>query len=143
MATTNRSTRLAQDSASVAADAVTQRLNGGRLRIYADSQQPAAADSAIPGRSTLLVELPFQGIAFEPAKGGVAEAFPMGSARAGATGEAKWYRAVDKAGKSVFDGSVGKEESGADLELVSVAIATGVEILIDRFRYVQPTKATP
>lgn len=124
---------LSGPAAEAAADAVTARLNGGRLRIYAGNRPPDA-DSPAPG--TLLGELRFSRPAFGPARDGVAVALAIiedGNARA--TGTATWFRALTASNEAVFDGSVGK--SGADLNLGSVAIQAGARITIERMNYRQ------
>lgn len=130
--------RLAKASASAAADVVTQRVDGGRLRLYGDSVQPTSADAPIPGRAILLVELAFGTPAYQPAKAGVAECWPINSARAVATGTPQWFRALTAKQEPVFDGSVGREESGADLELGAEMIVAGAEVVVASATYRQP-----
>jgi hypothetical protein len=127
---------------NAAANAVTRLLDGGRLRVYANAPQPPTANAGVPGRAILLVELPFSSTAFEPAVAGVAEANPIAAARAIARGEAQWFRAVAKSGRAIVDGSVGPERSGANLELPSITIIPGVEVLVTQLTYVQPAMAT-
>ena len=130
--------RLASASASAAADAVTKRVDGGFLRLYTASDQPGSPDTPVPGRAILLVELPFGSPAYQPADGGEAEAFPIGSARAVGSGEPQWYRALTANREPVFDGSVGIEKSGADLELGAGMIVAGAEVLVTSALYRQP-----
>ena len=130
--------RISSDSASVAADAVTKRVDGGFLRLYADSDQPGSPDTVVPGRAILLVELVYGTPAFEPAKGGEAEAMPITSGRAIGRGRARWFRSFTKDRRPVYDGDVGLEKSGADLELGAVDIPVGAEVVVVSALYRQP-----
>ena len=129
--------RLSSASASAAADAVTKRVDGGILCLYADSQQPASADEAVPGRSILLVELPFGSPAYRPAEGGEAEANPIGAQRAVANGAPTWFRALTARREPVFDGTVGTEKSGADIEMSAGMIVAGAEVVVVSATYRQ------
>jgi hypothetical protein len=90
------------------ADAVARRLDGGILRLYA-GRLPETADT--PARDqTLLAELRFADPSANPAIGGVI-ALGLVPAEALATGRADWFRALDREGFPVLDGTVGDDLS--------------------------------
>lgn len=127
--------KLANASASAAADAVVDLLDAGLLRIY-DGTQATNADTAV-GAQVLLAELTFGTPAFGAASNGVATANAITSdSSANATGTASWFRAVRSNGTTVvFDGSVGTATS--DLVLNSVAIQAGAAVSISSLTYTQ------
>jgi hypothetical protein len=127
--------KLANASASLAADAVCVQLNNGYLRIY-DGAQPTDADTAV-GAQVLLAELRWNATAFGAASNGVATANAItADAAATASGTAAWFRALKSDGTTaVFDGSVGT--SGANLNLNSVAISSGAAVSVSAYTYTQ------
>jgi hypothetical protein len=129
------SPKLANNAASVAADAVTALVNTGYLRIY-DGTQPATPDTAITTQ-VLLAELRFSATAFGAAANGVAAANAItADPSADNTGTATWFRALKSDGTTpVFDGSVGT--SGANLNLNAVAISAGAAVSVSAFTYTQ------
>jgi hypothetical protein len=132
--------RQARAAIDAAATAVTRLLDGGALRLYSEPQ-PATADAAPAGRSILLAEVPFGTPAFGSARDGLATAHPLTAARAGGTGAPVWFRAISRDGRPIFDGSVGLEGSGADLELPVSSIQIGAEVVIASMTYRQPREA--
>lgn len=104
----------------------------GRLRIY-DGTRPTNADTAL-GAQVLLAELTFSVTSFPAASGTpgsmTANAITDDSA-ADATGTASWFRIVDDSTGVIMDGDVGT--SGSDLNLNSLAIATGIRVSISSF----------
>lgn len=129
--------RLAQRAVNASADAVVAQLSGGTVSLY-DGPQPSSADRDVAPRSVLLVTLQLNDPAFFPAEGGEAEARPIQGARSVAGGTPRWFRARAVNGEQIFDGDVGLEDSGADLEMAAVSIPAGVEVLIASWRYRQP-----
>lgn len=136
-------TRISNDAAKAAADAITALLNAGagagKLRIY-DGTQPAGPDTAISDQ-TLLAELTLT----DPAFGAAADASPGATATAAsisddtsanATGTASWFRAVDSDDNAVIDGSVGT--SDADLILDSVSITAGQTVKVNSWTITMP-----
>jgi drug/metabolite transporter (DMT)-like permease len=121
-------------AARAAADAVCALCNGGTIRIFTGTQ-PSNADQVATG--TLLATLAFSATAFAASTGtGVATANAITSANAVATGTAAWFRASESNGTTaVFDGSVGT--SGCDLNLSSVARATGGNVAVSSMTYTQ------
>lgn len=132
-------TRLPAASQQAAADAVVDRLDAGAgaglLRIYSGSQ-PADADDAASG--TLLAELTFSDPAFGAANSsGVATASAItADSSANATGTAGWFRCVDSAANTVFDGAV--STSGAELNLDSTSITSGQTVSVTALTYTHP-----
>src|SRR5262245_55038321 len=129
--------RQARAAVDAAVDAVTALLDGGALRIYS-GPRPATADASPPASAVRLVELAFGAPAFAAARDGGAAAFPIGRARAIANGPPTWFRAVGAAGGTVFDGAVGMEFSGADLELPVATLVVGAEVVIASLTYELP-----
>lgn len=129
-------TKLANAQRSRAADAVTVRLNSGKLRIYSGTR-PATPDTALSG-NTLLAELTFNATAFGAAADGVATANPIAAdAAADATGTATFARCVESDGVTVvLDCEVGT--SGANINLNTVAIVAGATVSVTAFTYTQP-----
>jgi hypothetical protein len=130
--------QLTNASASAAADAAVDRIDGGAgaglLRIY-DGTQPATADTAITTQ-VLLAELTFNDPAFGNASNGTATANAItADASANATGTASWARWVDSTGATVLDCTVGT--SGADINLNTTAIVTGAQVTITSLTYTQ------
>lgn len=136
-------TRISNLSARAMCDAIVDKLDqgagAGKVRIY-DGTQAVDPDTAI-GAQVLLAELTLS----DPAFGAAADAAPGGRATASAitqdsaanaTGTASWFRAVDSDNTAILDGSVGT--SGADLNLNSVAITTGVAVQISSWLVTQP-----
>lgn len=132
-------TRLPNASASAAADAVVDRLDAGSgagtidVRVGA---QPASANDAPTG--TVLATFTLADPAFGAAANGVAtlDADPDLETTGLADGTAGWFRAKDSDGNTVFDGACGT--SGAQLNLSSLAITTGVAVRILSGTYTQP-----
>lgn len=122
-------------AANAAADAVTSRVNGGSLQIYAGTK-PADPDSALGG-ATLLASLPFSATAFGAAADGVATANAITAATASNGGTASFFRAFASNGSTaVFDGEIGT--SASDLNLNSTNISSGAEVSVTSFTYTQP-----
>jgi hypothetical protein len=131
--------RRANAAVNEEADKIGVLLNNGYLRIY-DGTQPTTADTAL-GAQVLLAELRFNATAFAAASAGVANAnaFTQDSS-ANATGTATWFRALKSDGTTpVYDGSVGT--SGADINLNSVAIQSGIAVEVTSLSYTADKEA--
>lgn len=120
--------KLSSTAVNAEADALSDLLDNGYLRIY-DGTQPANANTAI-STQVLLAELRFNATAAPAASGGV---LTMNSitqdSSANATGTATWFRALKSDGSTVvFDGSV--STSGADLNLGSTSITSGASVAV-------------
>lgn len=127
--------KISNGMASLAADAVVDQADSGKLRIY-DGTKPATADTAITTQ-TLLAELTMNATAFGAASNGVASANAItADSSANATGTASWFRMTKSDGTTVIgDGTVGT--SGCDLNLDSVSITAGQSVSISSFTYTQ------
>jgi len=127
--------RLANASASAAADAVVDLLDNGYLRIY-DGTIPTNADTAI-GAQVLLAELRWNATAFGAAVAGVATANAItADASANATGTATWFRALQSNGTTVlFDGTVGTATT--DIVFNTVSFVSGANVSVTAFTYTQ------
>jgi len=129
-------TKLANAQRSRAADAVTARLNSGKLRLYTGTR-PATPDTALSG-NTLLAELTFNATAFGAASSGVATANAITSdSSADATGTATFSRWFESDGTTVvLDCEVGT--SGANVNLNTTSIVTGATVSVSSCTYTQP-----
>lgn len=129
-------TQMAYATVNAEADAMSDLLDNGYLRIY-DGSQPANADTAI-STQVLLAELRFNATAAPAASNGVLTFNAITAEDSAlATGTATWFRALKSDGTTVvMDGSVGT--SGANLNLSSVAITTGSSVAITAFTHTIP-----
>ena len=135
-------TRITNAAAKAACDAIVDLCDvggAGKLRIY-DGTQPTDADTAV-GAQVKLAELTLG----NPAFGAAADANPGGRATANAvtadssadaTGTATWFRVVNNAGTTLWDGSVGT--SGCDMNLNSVSITLGANVSISSWTFTVP-----
>ena len=129
-------TQMAYATVNAEADAMSDLLDNGYLRIY-DGSQPANADTAV-STQTLLAELRFNATAAPAASNGVLT-FNAVTAEdsALATGTATWFRALKSDGTTVvMDGSVGT--SGANLNLSSASITIGSSVSVTSFTHTIP-----
>lgn len=120
---------------SRAADAVTARANGGRLRIY-DGTAPANAEAALSG-NTLLADLTLSATAFAPAVNGVATANAItGDPSADNSGTATFFRVLESDLTAVvYQGTAGI--SGAELNLSSVTVIANGPVSVTALTYTQ------
>jgi hypothetical protein len=128
--------KMSNAAVNAEADALSDLLDNGYLRIY-DGSQPANADTAV-GAQTLLAECRFANPASGAAVAGVITFSTITSDTSiNATGTATWFRALKSDGTSaVMDGSVGT--SAADLVLNSVALQVGAQLDITSFTHTIP-----
>ena len=120
--------KISSTAVNAQADALSDLLDNGYLRIY-DGTQPANANTAITTQ-VLVAELRFNATAAPAASSGV---LTMNSitqdSSANNTGTATWFRALKSDGSTVvFDGSVGT--SGCDLNLGSTSITSGASVAV-------------
>jgi hypothetical protein len=136
-------TQITNVAAIAACNAVVDLLDGGAgaatVKIYGDAQ-PTDADTAI-GAQTLLATLtcsdPAFGNAADGAPGATATASAItGDSSADATDTATWFVAADSNGLAVIEGSVGT--SGADMNLNSIEVTTGVAVDITSWTFTIP-----
>lgn len=121
------------------ADALDNLINTGAgtatLTIYSGSQ-PANPNTALSG-NTALATFNLANPAFGTAASGAIalSGVPLSDA-ADATGTATFFRIVDRGGAAVVDGTVGT--SGADLNLTTTSISTGVTVEITSLTITMP-----
>lgn len=129
-------TQMSYAAVNVEADALSNELDSGYLRIY-DGTQPANANTAV-STQTLLAELRFNATAAPAASNGVLTFNAItADSSANATGTATWFRALKSDGTTVImDGTVGT--SGANLNLTSVSITTGTQVSVTSFTHTIP-----
>ena len=120
--------KISSTAVNAQADALSDLLDNGYLRIY-DGTQPANANTAITTQ-VLLAELRFNATAAPAASGGVLTMNSIAQdSSADNTGTATWFRALKSDGSTVvFDGSVGT--SGCDLNLGSTSITSGASVAV-------------
>ena len=118
--------KISSTAVNAQADALSDLLDNGYLRIY-DGTQPANANTAV-STQVLLAELRFNATAAAAAAAGTLtmNAITQDSS-ANATGTATWFRALKSDGSTVvFDGSVGT--SSCDINLGSTSITSGSSV---------------
>lgn len=118
--------KISSTAVNAQADALSDLLDNGYLRIY-DGTQPANANTAV-STQVLLAELRFNATASAAASAGTLtmNAITQDSS-ANATGTATWFRALKSDGSTVvFDGSVGT--SSCDINLGSTSITSGSSV---------------
>lgn len=118
--------KISSTAVNAQADALSDLLDNGYLRIY-DGTQPANANTAV-STQVLLAELRFNATAAAAASAGTLtmNAITQDSS-ANNTGTATWFRALKSDGSTVvFDGSVGT--SGCDINLGSTSITSGSSV---------------
>lgn len=131
--------RLAAGSRSAAADGVVDRLDAGSgpatIKVYTGSQP---ANPATSPTGTLLLTFTLNDPGFGSASTGAAalSTSPGLSATGAADGTAGWFRAADSDGNAVFDGACGT--SGAELNLSTTTVSTGLSVSITSGTYTQP-----
>lgn len=129
-------TRLANAQRSRMMDALTARLNSGKLRLYSGTR-PATPDTALSG-NTLLAELTFGATAFGASVNGVATANAItADSSADATGTATFARLFESDGTTVvLDQEVGT--TGANINLNTTSIVTGAAVSVTSMTLTQP-----
>jgi hypothetical protein len=130
-----KNTQMADATVNAQADALSDLLDNGYLRIY-DGTQPATADTAV-STQTLLAELRFNATASGAASGGVITMNSITSdSSANASGTATWFRCLKSDGSTVvMDGNVGVTGSTSNLELATTTITVGVQVSVSNFTH--------
>lgn len=123
--------RLTNATASVACDAIVDRLDegsgAGTIKIY-NGTIPTDADTAV-GAQTLLATLTFSDPAFGAASNGVATASAITSdTSADASGTATWSRWATSGGTTILDCTVGT--SGEDINFNTNVFVAGATVSI-------------
>lgn len=126
-------TQMSNVAVNAMADALSDLLDNGYLRIY-DGTQAATADTAI-GAQVLLAELRFNATASPAASGGLLTFSSITSdSSANATGTASWFRALKSDGTTVvLDGSVGT--SSANMIIATTSISSGQTVSCSSFTH--------
>lgn len=132
-------TRIATATASAMADAAVGLIDAGAgpgaINVYSGAQ-PATANTAPTG--TLLLTFTLNDPAFAAAAAGVAtlDIAPALVATGLADAAAGWFRVFDSDGNGVFDGACAT--AGAQLNLSTTDITTGLEVTIESGSFTQP-----
>lgn len=120
---------LATSARNAQCDALVDLLDAGTgpgtIQIRSGTR-PATPNTAATG--TLLVTVTLADPAFGGAATGVAALTDPAAATGVADGTATWFRALDSDANAVFDGDVGATGSGADMELATTTISTGLSV---------------
>lgn len=126
-------TQMADATVNAQADALSDLLDNGYLRIY-DGTQAATADTAV-GAQVLLAELRFNATAAPAASGGVLTFNAItADSSANATGTASWFRCLKSDGTTVvMDGSVGT--ATANMILGTTSIVSGQTVSVTSFSH--------
>lgn len=126
-------TQLANVAVNAMADALSDLLDSGYLRIYSGTQ-PATADTALSG-NTLLAELRFNATSAPAASGGLLTFNSITSdSSADATGTAAFFRALKSDGTTVvLDGTVGT--SSANMIIATTSISSGQTVSCSSFTH--------
>jgi hypothetical protein len=125
---------LSSESVNAEADALSNLIDNGYLRIY-DGAQPITANTAI-STQTLLAELRFNTTASPAAASGVLTMNALSAdSSANAASTASWFRALQSDGATVaFDGTVGAT-TDFDLTLNSLVISAGAQVSVSSMTY--------
>lgn len=148
-------TNVAKAAIKAAVNAIVDSLDAGtaanaRVRIY-DGAQVASPDTAPGTGNTLLAEIDLgTAAAFGAAATGTggeasyivasAAGLPLSDIAAAATGNAAWFRAVDKDATAIIDGSVGTNATSFDMAIDNVAISAGQTVKLNTWKIRMPFK---
>jgi len=124
---------LTPDAASIAANVICRRLDGGSLKVYSGAIPPSPSKSK---PRDCLFSLPLSETAFQTAEKGVAVANPIGAEPAERNGVPTWFAATAKNGDVIFWGTVGRTRL-SDLVLDKVDFKTGDILRLSEFVYEQ------
>lgn len=130
--------QLSTAAQNAAADAVVDLVDAdaspGTVEVRTGAQ-PADANQAATG--TLLVTFTLGDPAFGAAAAGVAALSGTPQATAVATGTAGWFRVLDGAGATVYDGVCSDDGSG-ELDFDNLSIATDQVVNLNSLNYTAP-----
>lgn len=99
--------------------------------------RPVSANDAATG--TLLATVTLIDPAFGAPVAGIATLADPAAVTAVATSTASWFRAMDSAGATAWDGTVTATGGGGDLTLTTTSITTGLSVDITGGTYTQPS----
>jgi hypothetical protein len=99
--------------------------SGSKINIYGTSSQPATPETAVPGPSVLLAQIPFSSTAFITATTGtgIATGLPLTSTVLN-SGTAAWFRFINGSSAALGDGTI-----------TTTAVGTG-DMLFDNTTFV-------
>ncbi len=130
---------LSSAARSAMADALVDLLDAGSgaatLQIRSGTR-PAGPGTTATG--PLLATVTLGDPAFGSASSGVATMVDPASVLAVASGTASWFRILDSNSLAIIDGKVGATSSGADLELGTTSLTTGLTVDITGGTITQP-----
>jgi hypothetical protein len=111
---------------------------GATVKVYSGTR-PVNANTAPGGGNTLLLTFTLATTALDAPNTGVTAiaGLPI-SAVGAANGTAAWWRMADSTGATVIDGDAGADGSGADLELSTTSITTGLTVNLTTGTFTQP-----
>lgn len=149
-------TNVAKAAIKAAVDAIVDKLDTGTgatkamVQIYSGSQ-PASADAAInTGTNVKLAEILLETTAFGGATTGTggeasyikstAAGLPNTDTSADATGTAAWFRAVNKGGTAIIDGTIGANTTSFDMSIDNTSINAGQTVKLNSWKVRMPFK---
>ncbi len=132
--------RISLTERNAAVDGLTALFNKGAnpsnstINIYSTAtSQPATPETAVPGGSVLLAQIPFSSTAFAASAGGtgIANALPIQSSVVN-SGTAGWFRFFTGAGTpaSLGDGTVTLNGGGGDMTFDNITFVSGGTVSI-------------
>lgn len=112
---------------------------GGTIKVYSGTR-PVNANTAPGGGNVLLLTFTLDTTGFTgPSPTGVMTVASLPKSASGAaTGTATWWRGADSDGNTVTDGSAGATGSGADIEMSTTSITTGLTVNMTAGTFTQP-----
>ncbi|MEL4071740.1 hypothetical protein WKW50_16470 [Ochrobactrum sp. GPK 3] len=137
--------RIAIDAAKAACDAITGKIDAesgaAKLVVYSGAR-PATPAAAITTQVKLIefeMANPAFGQSAEVGNTATATANSINPTTAIADGTASFFRVLDGAGNTVFDGDVSNTAGSGDLKLSAVAVITGIDVTVVSLSAIQPT----
>lgn len=130
--------------AIAACDAYVDRADLGttnaaaKFTVYSGAV-PASVNAALTGANVALVTMAMSNPAFGAAAENVgtvsadAAAEPVADVAAAASGVATFYRLFDRDNNPIWQGTVSEPNAGGDMELSSVNVITGVNVVVQSF----------
>lgn len=127
-----------------ACDALTAKTEDGSavaasyFRVYA-GPPPATIRDALDGANVVLIDMEMPSPAFQPAVENLtdevaeAAAFPVDQKPADANGRATFYRMFNKDNQPIWQGLVTAPNLGGDMELSSIDVVSGVNVVVQSF----------
>lgn len=117
------------------ANSLADQFDGGTLEIYTGAQPSSANDSPT---GTLLCTITLPTPAFGAAASGEAAKAGTWSDVGLDDDDAGWFRLSSSDDTIVIDGAVTATSGGGELELSTITIETGIDVVVTTFKIVQP-----